>query len=217
MFIQKASKDSPPMFENKFIDLFSRTHFLTVAIVYVPASLALLYYSWVSLGVSWWLTLALAAVGFVAWTLLEYWLHRTLFHWIPTARWGPRFHFFLHGVHHDWPNDKYRLVMPPAVSGALFFLFLGLSLLVFGTTYGWAFHAGLTIGYMNYDLTHYYLHHGKAKKGRMRRLRQHHIIHHFKKGHTGKFGVSTTVWDRVFRTLESRPVEPKEAKPAPQS
>ena len=34
-------------------------------------------------------------------------------------------HFIIHGVHHDHPNDKLRLVMPPAVSIPLAALFFG--------------------------------------------------------------------------------------------
>jgi sterol desaturase/sphingolipid hydroxylase (fatty acid hydroxylase superfamily) len=194
------------MFENEFIDLFSRTHFMTVPILYVPACIVLLWYGYATHGVGVWASVAFAFGGFAFWTLMEYWLHRTLFHWIPAAKWGERFHFFLHGVHHNWPHDKYRLVMPPTVSMTIFWVFLGLNLLVMGG-YGFAFHAGLTAGYMTYDLTHYYTHHGRAKSGRMRQLRQHHMHHHFKKGHVGKFGVSTTIWDRVFGTLEMRKVD----------
>jgi sterol desaturase/sphingolipid hydroxylase (fatty acid hydroxylase superfamily) len=203
MFLLRATKDSPPMFENKFIDLFSRTHFLTVPILYVPATAILVAYSIVVKDVHWLATIGLVAGGFAWWTFVEYWLHRTLFHWTPKAKWGERFHFFLHGVNHSWPDDRYRLVMPPTVSLTLFWVFLAMNWLLFDR-YGFAFHAGMTVGYMTYDLTHYYTHHGRAKAGRMRRLRQHHMHHHFRKGHTGKFGVSTTVWDRVFGTFEMK-------------
>lgn len=190
------------MFENTLIDAFSRTPYQVVPILFVPATVGML---WLSLqgGISWVASLGVALMGFVWWTFLEYWAHRTLFHWTPPGRWGERFHFILHGVHHQWPNDRFRLVFPAALSLSLYALFLGLHALLLG---GWAFafQAGVGVGYMTYDLTHYYVHHGRAKKGRMRRLRQHHILHHFKSGYTGKFGVSTTFWDRVFRTMEMR-------------
>ena len=35
-------------------------------------------------------------------------------------------HFIIHGVHHDHPNDKMRLVMPPGASIPLALLFFGL-------------------------------------------------------------------------------------------
>ena len=46
----------------------------------------------------------------------EYLLHRFVFHLEPDSRWGRRLHFIIHGVHHDFPHDPMRLVMPPSVS-----------------------------------------------------------------------------------------------------
>lgn len=195
-----ASDDSPRMFESDFIDFFSRTHWAVVPGLYVPASAFLIYQSLAVYEVSWWVTALLVLGGAVAWTLTEYWLHRTFFHWIPQTSWGPRMHFLVHGVHHDSPNDRYRLVMPPAVSITLFFVFGALWYLVLGA-YGWAFHAGFTIGYMVYDLMHYYVHHGKPTSKTVKLLRRHHMSHHFnEKFHERRFGVSTRFWDRIFRT-----------------
>lgn len=195
-----ASEESPRMFKSDFLDIFSRTHFLIVPLLYVPASLFLLYQSIFIHEISVLFSLGLAALGFIAWTLTEYWLHRTFFHWKADTWWGPKLHFFVHGVHHDWPHDKYRLVMPPAVSITLFFVFLGLYLLAFGP-YGWSFHAGFVVGYMVYDLTHYYVHHGKPGLKHFKLLRRHHMSHHFNKRFSEKrFGVSTRVWDRIFGT-----------------
>ena len=55
----------------------------------------------------------LVAAGLLIWTLTEYWLHRLVFHWEPDHPIGSRLHFIIHGVHHDHPNDRLRLVMPP--------------------------------------------------------------------------------------------------------
>ena len=195
-----ASEDSPRMFESSFLDLFSRTHWFAVPLLYVPASVYLLYRSVALYDVSWWLSGLLVLAGIVAWTLTEYWLHRTFFHWIPDSKWGPKMHFFVHGVHHDWPHDKYRLVMPPAVSLTLFFVFLVVWVGLLGEL-GWAVHAGYTVGYMIYDMTHYYVHHGKPKSKLFKLLRRHHMSHHFnEKYQERRFGVSNRFWDRVFRT-----------------
>lgn len=197
----KATPESPRMFRSDFIDFFSRTHFSVVPIMFVPASAWLLWYSVARAGVSWVASLGLAIGGFLAWTLSEYWLHRTFFHWEPPGRWGERMHFLVHGVHHKWPNDRYRLVMPPAVSLTLFVVFLALFLLLLGWTYAWAFHAGYVVGYMFYDLMHYYVHHGRPKSAYLKRLRKHHMVHHFKTPHA-RYGVSSKFWDYVFRTVE---------------
>lgn len=195
-----ASEESPRMFESDFLDLFSRTHFLIVPLLYLPATAYLIYRSIAMYELSALTTAGLFVAGFVAWTLTEYWLHRTFFHWIPETKWGPKLHFFVHGVHHDWPRDKYRLVMPPAVSITLFVVFLLFWTLTLGE-YGWGVHAGYVIGYVFYDLTHYYIHHGKPKSKFFKKLRRHHMSHHFnKKYHERRYGVSNRFWDKIFGT-----------------
>lgn len=198
----KPSADSPRMFENPFVDWFSRTHFSVVFVLYAPASAILLWYSSASTRLGIGGTFGVAAAGFVTWTLAEYWLHRLVFHWQPPGVWGSRLHFWLHGVHHRWPRDRYRLVMPPAVSLVLFAVFLLFFRLLLGTRSSWAFHGGFVIGYTYYDLMHYYLHHGRPRGSTLRRLRRHHMLHHFKTPDR-HFGVSWTLWDRVFGTAEA--------------
>lgn len=197
--MMRATEQSPRMFESDFVDFFSRTHPMVVPVLFVPAVLGLLWHSTMHLGVSVGSTLSLAISGFVAWTLAEYWLHRLFFHWMPGGKWGERMHFLVHGVHHTWPRDKYRLVMPPAVSISLFFIFLAGFYPVFGDRSVWAFHAGFVAGYMIYDLTHYYIHHFSPKTAYGRQLKKHHMLHHFKDP-SSRFGVSNLVWDRVFDT-----------------
>jgi sterol desaturase/sphingolipid hydroxylase (fatty acid hydroxylase superfamily) len=196
----KASPESPRMFESDLVDFFSRTHPAVVPILFCPATVGLLWYSVARAGVTAGTTAGLFVSGVLAWTFVEYWLHRTFFHWLPKASWGDRLHFLVHGVHHTWPRDKYRLVMPPAVSISLFWIFLGIFTLLFGRAYMWGFHAGFTVGYMGYDLTHYYIHHFSPRSEYGRNLKKHHMLHHFK-DHGSRFGVSSRLWDHVFGTI----------------
>jgi dihydroceramide fatty acyl 2-hydroxylase len=200
----RATPESPRMFASDFVDFFSRTHPAIVPLMFLPASCSLFYYgiqhAEVALGAS----LALCVGGFTVWTLTEYWLHRVFFHWKPEFRGGERLHFLVHGVHHTWPKDKYRLVMPPAVSITLFFLFLGIFWMSLGDRLVWPFHAGFVIGYMSYDLTHYYIHHYNPRSEYGRRLKKNHMLHHFKDDGS-RFGVSSMVWDRVFGTTGTKP------------
>jgi sterol desaturase/sphingolipid hydroxylase (fatty acid hydroxylase superfamily) len=213
--MMKATPESPRMFESDIVDFFSRTHPAVVPILFVPASGWLLWqsvsYAQLSVGI----TVSLFAAGAIGWTLSEYWLHRLFFHWQPGGKWGERMHFLVHGVHHTWPRDKYRLVMPPAVSITLFFAFLGLFYLLLGTTYMWAVHAGYVFGYMVYDMTHYYIHHFNPMTEYGRRLKKHHMLHHFKDP-TNRFGVSAMVWDHVFGTYKTadKPRRDREAQHA---
>jgi len=201
---------SPRMFESDFVDAFSRVPFWVVPLVYLPVISISCYaaVAWEGIGV---VGLAFAfGLGWVVWSLMEYWLHRTLFHWQPNAPWGEQFHFVLHGVHHDWYRDRLRLVMPPAFSlvvGVIVFT----SLTALGMALGpvlddaWvpATFAGIVFGYLVYDMVHYYVHHGKPRSAVLKALRAHHSKHHHNpRFHDKKFGVSMTVWDHVFGTYE---------------
>ena len=190
---------SPPLFGNRLLDFFSRIHPSVPAIIFVPVVVG---------GV--WLGAdggygPLALIGFVAlglliWTLTEYWLHRLVFHWEPDHPIGSRMHFIIHGVHHDHPNDRLRLVMPPAVSVPLAALFLFLYTLIFGTPAAYPIFAGFIVGYLFYDYTHYHVHHHTPRTQLGKRLREQHMRHHFQ-DHRYGYGVSSPLWDVVFRTL----------------
>jgi sterol desaturase/sphingolipid hydroxylase (fatty acid hydroxylase superfamily) len=188
------------MFETRLIDTFSRTHWSAVPILYVPAAVICVYFAVTRDGLGLPSLIASALLGLLGWTLVEYWAHRKLFHWEPPGKLGERMHFVLHGVHHKWPRDRYRLVFPPAASLSLFFLFVFLFRALFGR-YAYASLSGFTVGYMLYDLSHYYIHHGRSQYEWMRKLRKHHMVHHSPKlEHEKKFGVSTTLWDHAFGT-----------------
>src|SRR5688572_15350330 len=109
----RATPDSPRMFESDFVDFFSRTHRAIVPMLFAPAAIGLFVYGVAYAGVGLFHAVGLCFGGLVFWSLTEYWLHRLFFHWQPAGRWGDRLHFLVHGVHHKWPKDKYRLVMPP--------------------------------------------------------------------------------------------------------
>ncbi len=103
---------SPPLFASRFLDFFSRIHPVVPALIYIPVIIGLVVVG--ARDDQGTLTIvALMAAGLFIWTLSEYWLHRKVFHWDPDHPIGHRLHFIIHGVHHDHPNDKMRLVMPP--------------------------------------------------------------------------------------------------------
>jgi dihydroceramide fatty acyl 2-hydroxylase len=193
---------SPPMFESRFLDFFSRVHPAVPAIIFVPVVVAGVWLG-IDRGLSVWTTIFMFVVGLGIWTLTEYWLHRLLFHWEPKFRGGDRLHFIIHGVHHDHPNDAMRLVMPPAVSVPLAAIFLGLYVLVFGTPHAFPAFAGFIVGYLTYDYMHYHVHHHVPKTKFGRTLRTHHMRHHFQ-DHRYGFGVSSPLWDAIMGTLPRR-------------
>ena len=201
-----ARPESPRMFDSNLADFFSRTPWWSVPLIWGPVVLSFFAYGMVAHGVAWHFAVVQALFGVFVWSFSEYWLHRTVFHWEPDNAFGRRFHFIIHGCHHTWFDDPYRLVMPPAagaIIATLFWLaFKGTAALLapwLAPTWVAPFMAGFLAGYINYDLTHYATHHVKLKNKRLIKIRAHHMYHHFndpKKKH----GFTTFFWDRVFGT-----------------
>src|SRR5262245_62007367 len=124
--------ESVRMFESKFMEFFSHVHPATPHVIYLPLMSYMLYLAAVPRGQALGTVAGLFVAGLVIWTLVEYTMHRWVFHYEPKSKWGRRLHFMLHGVHHDYPNDASRLVMPPVVSLPLAVVFYALFVLAFG-------------------------------------------------------------------------------------
>lgn len=187
------------MFENSaLLERLSRMRYTTVLIVYLPV-IAVALYLCLAKGVSVAVTAGLFLGGVVFWTFFEYFFHRFVFHLNATTPVQHKILFTIHGVHHQYPNDKDRLVMPITVSIPLAALF-GLLFVALMDDKGWGFFAGFGAGYVGYDMMHYAVHHLQNSKSAMfRKIRRHHMAHHFRDTRQG-FGVSSYFWDRVFKT-----------------
>ncbi len=189
--------ESKRMFENDLFEFFSRIPWWHPPAIYLPI-IAWVSYRSFAVGITVLPFIGLFLAGLTYWTLLEYWAHRVLFHWEAKSAFGKRFVWILHGVHHDWPNDKLRLVFPPALSLPLALLhFVAFGYLFADAKY--AVFAGLAVGYLSYDMIHYYTHHFAPKNPVLKYLRAYHMAHHFKHEPT-RYGVSNPLWDYVFGT-----------------
>jgi 4-hydroxysphinganine ceramide fatty acyl 2-hydroxylase len=186
------------MFESDFMEFFSRVHPATPLLLYMPVVGGMLYLSLWQRKLSILTVAGLFVLGILLWTLLEYLIHRYIFHYEPKSHLGKRLHYIVHGVHHDYPNDARRLVMPPSISVPLAVLFYILFLLIFGHLAPGVF-AGLVFGYVCYDMLHYATHHFPMKRGLWLWLKQYHLRHHYKNDDAG-FGISSPIWDYVFGT-----------------
>lgn len=187
------------MFEhNRLLERLSRISPVTVLAVFLPTAVAAFVLSLMhSVGPA--VTAALFVAGLAFWTLFEYIFHRFVFHFDPNGPLQERLQFIIHGVHHQYPHDKDRLVMPVTVSIPLALLFLWAFLALLGDV-GWGFFSGFAAGYLGYDMMHYAIHHARNVHSPLfRRVRQHHLAHHFRDTRRG-FGVSSPLWDGVFRT-----------------
>jgi dihydroceramide fatty acyl 2-hydroxylase len=188
------------MFESDFFEWFSRVHPAVPFVAWVPVMAFVLLRSYDRHALSFAATASLFAVGVLIWSLTEYLLHRFVFHWASDTAFGRRVHFLLHGVHHDYPSDKDRLVMPLGASIPLGIFFYALYYFTIGPVFGEPIYAGMTLGYLAYDGTHYAVHHFKQRTRLGRYVRRHHMLHHHA-DHSGGFGVSSPLWDIIFRTM----------------
>jgi sterol desaturase/sphingolipid hydroxylase (fatty acid hydroxylase superfamily) len=191
---------SPRMFENPLLERLSRVHPIVPPLIYLPV----IFYCLIRAVAVEDLSVAGVAgvflLGLVGWSLTEYLLHRFVFHFEPDTRWGRRLHFIIHGVHHDFPHDPMRLVMPPSVSVPLALLFYFGFHAAFGPEWSLPAFAGFLLGYLIYDMTHFHLHHHRSKNRISLALRRYHYRHHFQQSDRG-FGVTSGFWDHVFRTV----------------
>ena len=192
---------SPRLFENQMLDKLSRVHWSVPLFVYVPLIVALVVVSFQLIAPL--TVVGMGALGYLIWTLIEYFGHRYLFHWEFPGEFGRRMHFLIHGVHHDHPNDPLRLVMPILLSGPIMIVAWLVASLLFGTTLRYPGLAGFVAGYLAYDMVHYYTHHATPTTKVGLTLRRLHLMHHYR-DHDKGFGVSAPYWDFVFGTAERR-------------
>jgi len=128
-------------------------------------------------------------IGNVIWTILEYTLHRFLFHvdhYLPDANWAMLLHFLLHGVHHYLPMDRLRLVMPPTLFFALETPFTKLAHSIFPAQIANGIIAGAFTFYILYDCMHYALHHTRLPQY-MAEMKRYHLAHHYKSEYSCDF------------------------------
>ncbi|HEY4122400.1 MAG TPA: sterol desaturase family protein [Byssovorax sp.] len=187
------------MFETPLIERFSRIHPLTPFVFWVPVLAAQAIYAGVH-GVGVVTGALLAVLGLLVWTLLEYGLHRYLFHYIGPRLWQRRLHFVAHGVHHDFPQDRDRLVMPLGVSVPIGALVYWIFHLLGGPMFALPTFVGFGVGYLAYDGTHYAIHHLRMSSRWGKWIKRHHMVHHHT-GSSARWGVSSPLWDYVFGTM----------------
>ncbi len=197
------------MFRSDFVEFFSRVHPAVPGVIYGPVA------AWGVYGAFQAQPAALAALsvagGGLVWTFAEYMLHRYVFHLAPKGPVSSFIYFQSHGIHHQYPDDFYRLLMVPPVSLPLAALFyLGFRAALPAAVLPGAF-AGFILGYLAYDYIHFAVHHFKPPRAAwaepiarwFKAARRRHLVHHFDDHHRG-YGVSTGLWDHVFGTVAEK-------------
>jgi len=190
------------LFKSNFMEFFTHITPLAILIIWLPVVIGLLV---TSHGLSVINVILGVLIGLFVWTFAEYTLHRFVFHFPPKTPRMERITFLFHGIHHAQPQCKTRLVMPPVVAIPMAAAFYGLFWLILGTFFhaGQWVHpimAGFMVGYLIYDLTHYATHHWPMRSGYLKYIKRYHMAHHYKTP-DARYGVSSPIWDYVFKTM----------------
>jgi len=190
------------IFKNPLLEYMTKAPAPVSATIYITIlfGLLLMGYSrhltsslWVGVGIY------LGAMFF--WTFFEYLFHRYINHldeYFPDSKWAYQIAHTIHGVHHEYPRDKERLMMPP-IPGLMIVtaLYLGFWLVLGEWVY--LFMPGFMTGYLIYASVHIVVH-KRHVPSFLKTQYRHHALHHYKYPEKA-FGVSTTFWDRVFGTM----------------
>ena len=206
----KPTSNAGRIFSNPALEALTKTHISIPLTLFWTAGILTLWYSIGRLGIGWGTAIVFFLGGVVLFTLVEYVMHRYLYHIPAASEKRKRFQYVIHGVHHDHTRDKARLAMPPLLSIVLAVLFISLFRLVIGVD-GYAFGGGFLFGYSTYLLAHYAIHIYKPPHNPLGIIWKHHNLHHFV-GDDGAFGVSTPFWDYIFGTMPKKTRREQAAK-----
>jgi sterol desaturase/sphingolipid hydroxylase (fatty acid hydroxylase superfamily) len=183
---------------------FATAHPVFPGAFWGPVVLGCIYFSSVDAHSHFWSAAGMFGIGFLAWTLIEYVLHRFFFHIAPEPTFESKLkQFMVHGYHHEFPNDRMRLVAPLILSGPIAIVTASLYYFIAGPQHWLMGFAGTVTGYVAYDWIHYYTHHFRPTTRLGKFLRRYHMEHHYSDSES-HFGISSPLWDWVFGTARSR-------------
>nr|WP_293834194.1 sterol desaturase family protein [uncultured Arsenicibacter sp.] len=186
------------LFDNPVLEALSRTHISVPISMWLALSAFLGWYAFTYTDMSSGLIGGLFVTGFVSFTLFEYVLHRYLYHLEPKTERRAKIQYTFHGIHHEFPKDKTRLAMPPALAIFVAAFFFGVFFLLMGEA-AYAFFPGFLVGYSGYLAVHFIVHAYAPPKNFFKWLWINHSVHHYK-NHDSNYGVSSPVWDYIFGT-----------------
>ena len=165
-------------------------------VFYVPLGIAAIAYA-SNAGVSPLAITTQYGAGLLVWSLVEYAAHRFVFHHAPETRAGVAIQYLIHGVHHAYPDDSRRWMLPFGVTVPIAAVLTAVAWLLGAPAM--AGLAGFVHGYLVYDLVHYTVHARPGRSRALRWLRAYHMRHHYAAPER-QFGVSSALWDVVFKT-----------------
>jgi len=202
-WVHKPVPGKPKFFANSTLEIFTQCPWWVVPLIWLPVYLYTSRMAVMKHGVPLSQLLALQLQGFVLWQLLEYLIHRFLFHAHVTSYWGITVHFLFHGNHHKFPKDSDRLVFPPLPAAAIACAIHGMLLLALSAPTAMALMSGVVLGYVAYDCLHYGMHHAAHLPGPLlQELKARHAHHHYMDADHG-YGISSLLFDVLLNTRAS--------------
>src|SRR6185369_2940671 len=129
----------------------------------------------------------LLGLGFVSWGLIEYGLHRFVFHYDARSR----------IAHHENPEAHSRHFASLLLSAPVAVVYW---LIAWAATGSWQVASllfiGMASGYFCNKWVHFQCHHRKSRVRVMRYLRKYHLLHHYRTPEL-RFGVTSPLFDLV--------------------
>jgi 4-hydroxysphinganine ceramide fatty acyl 2-hydroxylase len=205
-FDKIKNKGQARLFRSDYMETMTKTHPVVIYCMYFPVIFFMLYYGTAYKAIPALSEVLFFCLGVLFWTFFEYLMHRYLFHITAESPGAKRFVYMMHGVHHEYPRDKERLFMPPVPS-------IIVANIIFFVTYlvmGWkalSFFPGFLFGYIIYGSMHFAIH-AFAPPRFLKALWRNHHLHHYKAPDKG-FGVSSVLWDIIFRTVPKKEEDEK--------
>jgi dihydroceramide fatty acyl 2-hydroxylase len=147
--------------------------------------------------------LFLCLTGVLTWGLIEYWLHRLVFHFDAQSEKGRSFIYAMHLSHHANPKTMDDLFASLSLSLPIALCYWSLAWAVLRSWQAVVYlFIGLMAGYFSYEFLHYQAHHRAPRLRVFRYLKRYHLLHHHQTSAL-RFGVTSPVFDYLFGTFQS--------------
>ena len=166
---------------------------------YMVMSVVVFVFGFIKIEQSLLLKVGLLLGGILFFTFLEYIFHRFVYHSGEDYMNDENWQYKAHGVHHDYPTKKDLLAMPIPLAILLSAIFFGIFYAIMGMN-TFFFWPGFFIGYAGYLYVHYIVHTRRAPDNVFKVLWIHHHLHHYVFDDKA-YGVSSPLWDIIFRTM----------------
>jgi len=143
----------------------------------------------------------LLTLGFLSWGLIEYILHRFVFHLDTTSLFGRNLLNTSHLAHHENPRAMDDLFANLRMSVPIASAYFLIAWMILGTRVAASYlFLGLVAGYFSYEWLHFQAHHGRSRLPVLRYLKKYHLLHHYRTPNR-RFGVTSPFFDFFFGTF----------------